>query len=243
MLILLPPSETKRDGGTGPELNLAALSFPSLSAARRRVLSALVSVSRNRDASVHALKLGPKQLGEIDRNRAVKKSATMPAMDRYTGVLFDAWDPSTLTDRERAFAGESVAVHSALFGPVMASDLVPAYRLSHDSRLPDLPLKKHWASPVSAVLAARQDLVIDLRSEGYVALGPGPAPKQLYVRVVSADGGRALNHFNKQAKGQFVRALVHHGEHLDTVDSLIRWAHSAGFAVSLSSTGELELAV
>ncbi len=242
MLLLLPPSETKRDGGLdGTALALRNLSFPELLPPRRTALAALRALSRNVSASAAALRLSPKQRFEIDRNRAVGTSPLLPAMDRYTGVLYDALHASTLTPAARAFAGEHLAVHSALFGPVMATDGIPAYRLSHDSRLPALSLRKHWAPAVSAVLAARTDLLIDLRSESYVHLGPAPE-SAWYVRVVSADGGQALNHFNKHGKGEFARAVLEAGIDHESVESLVECATRAGFALRVAGR-ELELAV
>ena len=53
MLLLLPPSETKRDGGDGPPLELEDLSFSSLREARATVLDA--TVRRNAfGAQVHS---------------------------------------------------------------------------------------------------------------------------------------------------------------------------------------------
>jgi cytoplasmic iron level regulating protein YaaA (DUF328/UPF0246 family) len=246
VLILLPPSETKRDGGDGQPLDLSTLGFPALSSSRRTVIRALRALVRNREAAISALKLGPQQHAEIDRNRAVTTSATMPAIDRYTGVLFDALDAATLSDAERAFAQRHVAIHSAMLGPVAALDGIPAYRLSFDSRLPDLPLKKHWARPVAAALGAHPGLVLDLRSQGYVGLGPAPdGDDSLYVRVVTRDEfgrARALNHFNKQAKGQLARAMIRSGiEHADA-HSLLDWAKAEGYEMSIEA-GELELTV
>jgi uncharacterized protein len=192
-------------------------------------------------ASAAALRLSPKQRFEIDRNRAVGASPLLPAMDRYTGVLYDALDAANLGEAARAFAGEHLAIHSALFGLVMATDGIPAYRLSHDSRLPSLSLRRHWAGPVSSVLAARSDVVLDLRSESYVHLGPAPE-SAWYLRVVSADGGRPLNHFNKHGKGEFARAVLEAGVDHGSVESLLDWAASAGFALRRTG-GELELAV
>lgn len=242
MLLLLPPSETKRDGGLdGTALDLRTLSFPELLPPRRTALAALRALSRNVGESMTALKLGASQRHEVDRNRAIGRSPLLPAIDRYTGVLYDALDAVSLTPSARAFAGEHVAIHSALFGPVLAGDLVPAYRLSHDSRLPGLPLRKHWAGPVSAVLAAHPGLVLDLRSESYAHLGPAP-DSAWYVRVVSAEGGRALNHFNKHGKGAFTRAVLDAGIVHESVESLVDWAQGAG--IDLRVTGdELTLAV
>ena len=45
MLVLLPPSEGKAPGGDGPPLHLAGLSSPALTAARSRLVDALVAAA------------------------------------------------------------------------------------------------------------------------------------------------------------------------------------------------------
>lgn len=246
MLVLLPPSETKNDGGAGGALELGSLGFPSLTKARRAVLKAVAELSRDREQSIRSLKLGPKQHGEVDRNRAIRRSATMPAIELYTGVLYDAFDAGSLTPAERSRAHEIVAVHSALFGLVSAGDAIPSYRLSFDSRLPGMTLKRHWGEPVTGVLARSAGMIVDLRSEGYAALGPLPSsPESVYLRVLARDETgrvRALNHFNKQAKGLFARALVTSGADFGNVADLLKWARSEGYEVELAGN-ELELVV
>lgn len=253
MLVLLPPSETKRDGGAGEPLDLDRLRFPALKPVRRSVLAAVAALSRNREHSIRALKLGPKQAGEVDRNRAIRSSSTMPALSRYTGVLYDALDAASLTDAQWAFAGSAVAVQSALLGPVAATDLIPAYRLSFDSRLSlerGVPtLKKRWSAAAGEVLKAHPGLILDLRSEGYAALGPLPARSGVhYVRVLARDAGghvRALNHFNKQAKGLFTRALIEAGIEFESTDELLAWAAEEGYELRQAADGseDLELIV
>lgn len=228
-------------------LALDALSFPTLTAQRRIVVEALRDLAADEEATVRALKLGRTQLAEVARNAAVTTSPTTPAMDRYTGVLYDALAAGTLSARARAFAGRHLVIQSALLGPVRGLDPVPAYRLSHDSRLPGLPLKKHWAGPASAVLEAHDGLLLDLRSEGYVALGPAAThPGRFFLRVVTEDEDgrtRALNHFNKKAKGLFTRALLEHGEDFANIDDLLAWAPDAGLTLRSGAAGELELVV
>jgi len=228
-------------------LALDSLAFPGLTERRRVLAGALAALSADQDATVRALKLGRTQLAEIDRNAALLSSPTTPVIDRYTGVLYDALDAQTLSPSARAFAGRHLLVHSALLGPVGGLDLVPAYRLSHDSRLPGLALKKHWATDVSAALENSPGLLLDLRSEGYVSLGPAAAHSQrFFLRVVteSADGHiRALNHFNKKAKGVLTRALLQNGEDFDTVDRLLDWAPTAGLTLRPGTAGELQLVV
>lgn len=240
MLILLPPSETKRDGGDGPALQELlehnALSFPELNSIRKRVVAATVSLAKKPKECAEALKLSPKQLGEVDRNKAVKTSPTMPAIDRYTGVLYDGLGAVNLAEDARAFLGDHVMIQSALLGPVGALDLIPAYRLSFDSKLPSLAagtLKKAWSTAGAKALKHSEGLVLDLRSEGYSALSPlAPSERTFYLRVVTqGENGqlRALNHFNKKGKGEFVRALAKDSavtSSIRTVEELMSWAQS-----------------
>ncbi|WP_349898500.1 YaaA family protein [Parafrigoribacterium soli] len=248
MLILLPPSETKRDGGVaGSALDLASLRFPGLSRQRRSVVAALRKLAGNRASMAAALHLGPTQHFEVQRNRELRTSAVMPALDRYTGVLFDGLDAGSLPAGSRSFALEHVVIHSALFGLIGAADAIPAYRLSHDSRLPDLSLKRTWRDAIAAQLSGRSELILDLRSEAYVELGPSVgAPRSYFLRVVSEgpDGTRrALNHFNKKGKGEFVRELALAAIDHEDVDSLLRWAADSRIRLSLSAGRELELVV
>ena len=246
MLLLLPPSETKRDGGSeGTALDLATLSFPEITQQRTQAIAALRSLSRSVGASAAALGLGPTQRFEIDRNRTLLTAPVMPAIQRYTGVLYDGLAVETLSPEERDFTSRHVAIQSALFGLLGAGDPIPAYRLSHDSRLPGLPLRRHWASAVAGVLAERHELILDLRSEAYSALGPAPEGS-VYIRVLSEDAsGRrvALSHFNKKSKGEFSRALIGAGIDHDSVDALLAWARGVGIQLSRGEMGELDLVV
>ena len=186
MLVLLPPSETKRDGGDGPALALDRLSFPGLEEPRVAALASTIELAADAEATMRALKLGPRQAGEVERNRRLQASPTMPTIDRYTGVLFDALDAPSLDHDARAYAARHLVVHSALFGLLGGGDPIPAYRLSHDSLLPGLRLRQHWRPSIAAELEAAEGLIVDLRSEGYVELGPAPVrADSVFVRVVS----------------------------------------------------------
>ena len=245
MWLILPPSETKRDGGAdGSALDLNELSFRGLNPVRRKLLSATGRLAQNRKVASAALGLGPTQLFEVERNRVLRRSPVLPALDRYTGVLFDAVDVPTLSPNARQFAGEHVVIHSALFGLLRAEDVIPAYRLSHDSRLPELSLGKTWRGVLGRELGQLTGLILDLRSEAYVAMGAAPEGSW-FLRLVSEDDRgvrRALNHFNKKGKGEFTRAILSAGIDFTTVDELLFWAASAGFRLSASDK-ELTLVV
>jgi cytoplasmic iron level regulating protein YaaA (DUF328/UPF0246 family) len=246
MLILLPPSETKRTGGDDPQLSVAGLRFPRLAALRGDLVRDVALLAQDSEASMRALKLGPRLANEVGRNLEVADSPTMPALDRYTGVLYDALESASLAEADRCFAGEHLVIHSALFGPVSALDGIPAYRLSHDSRVPGIQLKRYWSTAVTRELSG-SGLILDLRSEGYVALGPVAGnPQAYFLRVVTIgpDGtSRALNHFNKSAKGLLTRQLLMNGQDFASVHDLLAWAVKAGIGLTLGGPGELVLVV
>ncbi|PZE91968.1 YaaA family protein [Curtobacterium sp. MCBD17_008] len=239
MTVLLPPSETKREGGDSERtLDLRALSFPELATERAAVITAARSVSSEESTARAALKLGPRSVAERLRNLVLHESPTMPAIERYTGVLYDPLDVPAADATTRAWWAEHVVVQSAMFGPVGAADPVPAYRLSHDSRLPGLRLATHWPAPAGAALTGRTGgLVLDLRSEGYRALGPVEGAVVLRVVSVTADGRRkALNHWNKTAKGRLVALLGRTGAAVSSTADLVDWA--AGNGVDLERRGD-----
>src|SRR5690606_5399876 len=99
---------------------------------------------------------------EVDRNRALRHSPVMAAMDRYTGVLYEALDAPSLSATARAFASHHVVIQSALFGLLGAADPIPVYRLSHDSRVPGHPLGRTWREPIAHALANLPGLILDL---------------------------------------------------------------------------------
>lgn len=246
MKILLPPSETKHEGGDGSPLDLDSLVLPSLNERRSAVLEALIDLAADEEAARRVLKLSERQRGDIAHNRALRSSPTMPAIDRYTGVLFDALDARSLSAVSRRWMGEHVWIHSAPLGPVGALDALPTYRLAAGTSLPGLPaLRRHWAEATSAAIAeADPSFVLDLRSEAYVALGPVPgAVSSAYVRVVTAHG-RALNHFNKKSKGLLVRAIAEDRPRVSSLRGLRAWAQKRGIVFrDGAQPGILELVV
>ncbi len=175
--MLLPPSETKRSGGDGPGLRLRTIGSPELTPLRKELVGELVDLAADPEACRRALGISAGQDDEIVRNATLLKSPTMPAIHRYTGVLYDALDVESLTGAAASRATARLAIGSALFGLLRADDLIPAYRLSAGSKLPGRPgLATRWRPALEPVLAdlAHRELVVDLRSGAYVGLGRLP---------------------------------------------------------------------
>lgn len=210
--MLLPPSETKRVGGDGPPLRIDALATPELGALRNQLVDELIALSADVEASRRALGLSASQDAEIARNAALRSSPTLPAIDRYTGVLYDALDVGSLRGAAAGRARARLAVGSALFGLLRADDPVPAYRLSAGAKLPGRPtLASRWKPALEPVLAgiAEAELIVDLRSGSYAALAKAPSAVRVDVVAEHADGRRTVvSHFNKAHKGRLARALA-----------------------------------
>lgn len=218
-MIVLPPSETKAPGGVEAPM---ALSFPSLDPVRTSLIDVLTATTV--DTQMSELKIPAGKRADAEENLVLRSAPVMPAIRRYTGVLYDALDAASLSDA----ALSRLAVGSALFGLVRAGDLIPRYRVSGGSKVGGNTMKAWWGASVSDVLA-QQDFVVDLRSGAYQQLGP--APGAVTVRVEQADTGKVVSHFNKHYKGELARALAPHNA--TSADDVADIAASAGFDVAL----------
>ena len=235
MIVLLPPSETKRAGGDGPPLRLDTLSFPALNPLRATLVDELMTLAADPPACRRALGISASQDHEIERNLALSAAPTLPAIHRYTGVLYDALDIESLRGTALSRAHARLAIGSALFGLVRADDPIPAYRLSASSKLPGKgTLAARWRPALEPVLAdvASQELVVDLRSGSYAALGRVPGAVDVDVVAEHADGHRTVvSHFNKAHKGRLARALVSSRAEPDSAAKVATIARKAGMRV------------
>ncbi|GAA1272413.1 peroxide stress protein YaaA [Saccharothrix xinjiangensis] len=245
MLVLLPPSETKAEGGSGAPLDLDLLSHPELNPVRGGLVDALVALAADVPASLVALGLSERQSGEVARNAELRRSPTLPALARYTGVLYDALALTSFTKAERDRAHRRLAVASALFGLLGGGDPVPAYRLSGGSALPAVgPLAALWRPALEPVLTGSDDFVVDLRSSPYNSLAR--VPGAVVVRVVTEDAkGRrnAVSHFNKAHKGRLAHALVKSRAEPGDLRGLVRVATKAGFRLEPTGVRAADLVV
>lgn len=247
MLIVLPPSETKAEGGSGASLResgMDPLSFASLNPVRRAIAEDLVALcSHDTTRAREALGLSEKLSAEVEANAQLWEAPTMPAILRYTGVLFDALDAPSMSDAQLSH----LAVGSALWGVVMAGDPIPHYRLSGGTKLPESvgaeglrsapTLKSRWGGLISDALAAAEEefgLVLDLRSGTYQQLGKLKSAVTVRVESVQPDGSRrVVSHFNKHYKGLLARALLLEGAaDAGSVEEIVDAARSTGLELA-----------
>jgi cytoplasmic iron level regulating protein YaaA (DUF328/UPF0246 family) len=258
--ILLPPSEAKAPGGDGPPVPAAGLGDGPLAVPRAEVLAALARFCRESpDAAVVALGLPTSRAGaELAANAAVLDAPTMPTLDRFVGVLYDALAVATLSPAERAVAEAAILVSNGAFGLLGAAEPVPDHRVGMAAALPGLDgrdtptvLGTFWRARLAPVLGSLlaggpapdggQHLVVDLRSSDYVTVPPLTGPWRASTVPVRAlteklvDGRwvrRPLSYQAKLAKGRLSRALLAAeaaGRAVKTVEDVAEVAEAAGF--------------
>ena len=161
-MLLLPPSEGKAQGGSSRRAGWTPESgaFGSrLSDRRIAVVEALASIGGG-DEKLLGVK-GEYLLRAQSANSSLIGAATLPAWQRYTGVVWDHLEPGTLP----AAARRQIVVVSGLLGLVRGDDPIPDYRLKMSANLRPLgKLSTWWRDDLSAELrrVARRRFVVDL---------------------------------------------------------------------------------
>lgn len=206
VLILLPPSETKTRSRRGTPMRLESLSFPALTGVREEIIDGLIDASRLPDA-MEVLGV-PATLGaEVDANLRLRVAPAKPAIEIYTGVLYDALSWATLSPAGRRRAARRLLISSAVYGVTRPGDRIAPYRTAIDADLPGAgrPTNR-WKAALDAVLApaAGPGLIVDCRSGPYAATWAPSGP--LAGRWVAVRVPRA-SHWAKHTRGLVARAL------------------------------------
>lgn len=202
--ILLPPSEGKAPGGRGRPWAPGRGALPTLDAKRAELVAELELAGR----------------------------PTMPAIQRYTGVLYKELDWPSLPPEAQRLGRRVVLTFSGLWGAVAPGDPIPYYKLKMAKRV------AFWRPALTEALAERLKgrTVWDLLPIEHAAgWRPAAVPyrRRLTVRFVDARG-QTVNHWNKLLKGALVRRLLTEptADPLDLAD----WDHPLGYRLDLDAS-------
>lgn len=227
LLVLLPPSEGKAEGGRAPAWKPTAGSFGRRLADRRNeVLEALTAAD---GGDTRLLGVSGAHLDRARRaNMGLRGAPTLPASARYTGVVWDHLSPDTLSKRGSTKATDSVVVVSGLLGLAAFDDPLPDYRLKMGASLAPLGrLSKWWRDDLSAVLNAhaRGRHVVDLLPGEHRAAWTPTPDEYASLSVVSfvEKNGKVAGHDAKAAKGLLARHLLESTG--DPLAALKSWKH------------------
>jgi len=191
-LILIPPSEGKMTGGQHPPLKQldkqAAILY-------ERLMACKVDL-----ASFYGVK-GKALQAAVSANEHLLTSPTMPAIERYSGVVYDGIDYPTLSNHAKKYLHTHVRIVSALFGLIKPLDRIPDYKL----KIEKLEAAKYWQPIIAAQL--KDYFILDLLPQAHqkaVQYTQGQAVDFIYLKK-----GRLMpaGHQGKLIKGKLIRWL------------------------------------
>lgn len=253
-VILLPPSEGKAVGGTGKPLRIANLSFAQLEQQRTTLRAALGAAMKGKETA-RAKLLGVKGTAlaaATQTNLELLASPTMPAIERYTGVLYDALDVASLTARDRKRLHKQVLLFSGLWGVLRPDDMIPDYKLKMGATLAPMgKLSTWWREPLTTALASFTsnaivwNLLPKEHDNAWAPFSPAHAsatPAEMFsVKFLDEgdpiNGERSfttVNHWNKLLKGALVRFILETGA--DDPKALATFRHPEGYRYDKSLT-------
>jgi cytoplasmic iron level regulating protein YaaA (DUF328/UPF0246 family) len=212
LVLLLPPSEGKVAGGDGPAWAADAGVFGGLAAQRTRVANAL---RRHRGGTGRMLgATGSLLRAARAANLALVGAPTLPAWQRFSGVVWEHLGPTTLGAAARRRARAGVVVVNAVTGLAAWDDPVPDFRLKLSASVPPVGnLASFWRAPLSRALHDRLvgHTVVDLLPNEHRAAWTADPEGDTYRLVrpgLATPDGKPAGHAGKAAKGRLARALL-----------------------------------
>ena len=201
MKILLPHSENKIEGGEDSWSLVNGENKSPLTKARESIADAL---SYNKVSNLKGSALNIKKYSEI--NSTLLNQLTLPSYQRYDGVVYRYLSYYTLPIKAQKRALEEVMVVSPLAGIESFDELIPNYKFSFSSSIPNLGnLLKYW----KGFFQANHGILS--KDEKYINLLPKEHQKLLPflgIDVISVDFNKKTGHESKKIKGLLVRDLL-----------------------------------
>jgi len=244
--ILLPPSEGKASGGDASQTwrqiakDPACNTFARLNPTRRKLIAGLRSALRQPTPDLQKLfnVKDDNLAAAMAANRAILRSELRPAIQRYTGVMFDFLDYPSMPPDDRHTFDTHALIFSGVWGLLRPTDLIPDYKLKIDATLPGLGrVSSFWKPDLSRVLnpILAGQIVWDLLPGAHRTAWDGKAKSAVrwqvkFVERVESRGKvshRTVNHWSKALKGALVRYLCAHP--ITDVDALADFEHPQGY--------------
>lgn len=207
MKILLAPAETKRDGGDQAPYNSNNFYFKEFSNTRDTIIEHYEKLLETSSLEELSLWFGLKKLDECEKYKeSILKKPTIKAIQRYTGVAFDALEYESLNKQEQNYCDENIILFSNLFGPLKADDLIPDYKFKQGSELPSINVIKEYKEVIKEPLDSfiGQE-VIDLRAGFYDKFYKPTMPTITYKFLKD---GKVVSHWAKFYRGNIVKQLA-----------------------------------
>lgn len=249
-MILIPNSEGKIEGGD-VDLAYRFVSnlkknnyFIKLQPQRDLIVDEIRRIIRDygeEELSVFFDLKGDNLKSAISTMTALKDEECMSAIERMSGVMYNAIEYSSLKDIEKRNFEESVIILDGLFGLLKPLDLIPNYKCKVSMRLFDSTLAKFWQKELRGYFeyVCRDKLVLDVlpNSHREIVSKEGNVNRlEIIFAKKSGDFYKLEGHASKELKGEFIRYVV--GFNSISKDDLKKFRHTKGHIYSEEHSNE-----
>ena len=139
------------------------------------------------------------------QNQDVFNSPCSPAIERYTGVVYEHINWSTLSEKAKDYMEKNIYIFSGLFGLLTPKTPIPEYKL----KMNVLSLQHHW-NPILTETLKNEKVIIDLLPQVH-RKAYNPIKKNVTMvdfLILNKGKKTAAGHFGKAVKGEFIRYIA-----------------------------------
>ena len=202
MKILIPSSEGKTKITTVSNLKFEDTNF-IFNESVKQVVNLLELIDEEDLRSIYGTSQ-EKSLLFHRQNQSIFKEKCVPAIDRYTGVVYENINWTNLSNKAQKYLQDHIMIFSGLFGMLQPQTPIPNYKL----KMNVLSLQNHWR-PVLTEALSKEDFIIDLLPQVHrKAYIPNDNVYQVDFSVIKKGKKTAAGHFGKAVKGQFIQYLA-----------------------------------
>ena len=211
MKILFSPSEAKTAVSSNKFIDRGDFIFPNLYEKRCEILKIYNDFLQKATVEKISKLFGVKNLNdEPSLRESLFKKGTVKAVLRYDGVAYKHLDYRSLDSAPQGFIDKNTLIFSNLFGPVLAADALPEYKLKQGERIDGLNLEEFYRQNFSSEIDEwlGDDDILDLRAEFYEKFYRIRKP---FATFKFLKNGKVVSHYAKAYRGIVLRQVAQNG--------------------------------
>lgn len=165
------------------------------------------------NASEKDLKCKDKRYQEgIELNKNIQTSEKLPAIERYSWVMYNAIDYHWMSDMWANYFASNFLILSGMYWLVKPGDMIGNYKLPIETK----GLYKYWWDQITNALnSLNADYIVDLLPGSYAKMIDW---KQLKTKVIRVNflhtkdwKLKKITHGVKKVKGEYIKNICEHG--------------------------------
>ena len=208
MKILFSPSEGKKEGGDNSPISKEAFVFPDLYEKREDVLKRYSNYLTTASDEQLSRLFGIKELSKVQNlKNDIFTQPTLKAIRRYSGVAYNYLEYDSLNQVAKDYIDANTVIFSNLFGPVLASNYLPFYKLKQGEKIDGFALESFYKQYFSKSLDKflQDEQLLDLRAGFYTKFYKPVIP---YITLKFLKNGKSVSHWAKAYRGIVLRHIA-----------------------------------